>query len=78
MTTPIFKETNQFLGAVFFKQLIVKIFILVCKTVYHQYVYAILCLLLFPEEGLNTENLENKVKVKIFSVENHFSKQVNI
>ena len=35
-------------------------------------------LLLLPEEGLNTENLENKVKVKIFSVENHFSIHVNI
>ena len=58
LDNPKFQETSQFLGAVFFKQLIVKIFILVCKTVYHQYVYAILFLLLFPEEGLNTENLE--------------------
>ena len=75
-----FQEANQIFLGIFFSQTntsskvsfwYVKSFITSMSMLYS-------CLLLFPEEGLNTENLENKVKVKIFSVENHFSIQINM
>ena len=77
---PIFKEVNQDFWGLFFSKTntsskvsfwYVKLFITSMSMLYS-------CLLLFPEEGLITENLENKVNVKIFSVENHFSIQVTI
>ena len=63
------RSKSNFLGYIFFtNKYQFKSFILVCKVVYHQYVYAIFLSIVIPWRRFNYRKFGNKVNVKIFDI----------